>query len=178
MTELPKPTIIVRGENNGEASKIIAIVEEAFPDPRLRTLVQNLRRSSYFKPELSCVAEQGPELLGYVLYFPVMVQGNGKSHKAVHMSPIAVRQIEGRQGIGERLVRHGIQRAHSLGFEIVLVMGPAPYFSYFGFKRASEQGIQANLPVSDENFLVHFMRPELAGQTAGKVLYPPGVLAP
>lgn len=176
MSEPTQYTIIVRGEAGGEASRIKAIVEEAFPDPRLHKLVENLRRSSFFKPELSCVAERGPELLGYVLYFPVMVQGNGKSHKAVHMSPIAVRQVEGRQGVGERLVRHGIQRAHSLGFEIVLVMGPAPYFSYFGFQRASAQGIEANLPVSDENFLVHFMRPELAGQTAGKVLYPPGVL--
>ncbi|MDE2291534.1 MAG: GNAT family N-acetyltransferase, partial [Elusimicrobia bacterium] len=121
--------------------------------------------------------ERGGELLGYAVYFPVMVQGDGRATKAVHMSPIAVRQVPERQGVGERLVRHGMQRAHSLGYEIVLVMGPAPYFNYFGFERASEAGFLAQLPVADEQFLVHLMRPELRGACGGRVLYPPGLFS-
>lgn len=171
------PTIIVRGEGNSDAEAVKAVVEEAFADERLRKFIWNLRKSAYFKPELSCVADRARDILGYVLYFPVIVQGQGQAYKAVHMSPIAVRAVPERQGVGERLVRHGIQRAHSLGYEIVLVMGPAPYFSYFGFQRASALGFEAQLPVADENFLVHLMRPELAGAAKGRVLYPPGIFA-
>lgn len=169
------PTIIVRGEASADRSGIQTVVDEAFADVRLRKIIANLRVSSFFKPELSCVADRARDILGYVLYFPVMVQGNGQAFKAVHMSPIAVRNVPERQGVGERLVRHGMQRAHSLGYEIILVMGPSHYFSYFGFQRASALGFEAQLPVADEHFLVHLMRPELAGQARGKVLYPPGI---
>ncbi|MBI3298209.1 MAG: N-acetyltransferase [Elusimicrobia bacterium] len=175
MPDIPAPIIIVRGEGSGEAARISAAVDEAFPDPRLRSLIGNLRRSPYFRAELSCVAVRGSELVGYVIYFPVMVQAVGQATKAVHMSPIAVRNVPDRQGIGERLVRHGIQRAHSLGFEVVLVMGPANYFGSFGFLRATPLGFKASLPIPDESFLVHMMRPELMGQVHGQVLYPPGV---
>lgn len=177
MPETFAPIIIVRGENPGEAPRILAAVDEAFADQRLRSLIGRLRQSSYFKLELSCVAVRGPELVGYVVYFPVMVQALGKATKAVHMSPIAVRNVAERQGIGERLVRHGIQRAHSLGYEVVLVMGPANYFGSFGFQSASALGFKAALPVPDDHFLVHMMNPELAGQVHGQVLYPPGIFS-
>ena len=170
------PFINVRGEAAGDRPKIESVVDAAFADDRLRQLIRKLRLSSMYKADLSCVADVDREVQGYVLYFPVMIQGNGKAFRAVHMSPIAVMDVPERQGIGERLVRHGIQRAHSLGYEIVLVMGPADYFAYFGFQRASELGIKANLPVPDEAFMVHFISPELAQQAVGVVLYPPGVL--
>ena len=163
-------SIIVRGEVSNERAKIESVVDDAFPDPRVRKLVRNLRASAMFKADLSCVADIDRVPVGYVLYFPVMIQGNGRAVKAVHMSPIAVRNVPERQGVGERLVRHGIQRAHSLGYEIVLVMGPADYFSYFGFQQASACGIKANLPVPDEHFMVHFISSELAA--SGQVLYP------
>ncbi len=169
-------SIIVRGEVANERAKIEAVVDDAFADPRVRKLIRNLRSSSMFKLDLSCVADIDRVPVGYVAYFPVMIQGNGRAVKAVHMSPIAVLNVPERQGVGERLVRHGIQRAHSLGYEIVLVMGPADYFSYFGFQQASPCGIKANLPVPDEHFMVHFIRPELAATSTGVVLYPPGVL--
>ncbi|TPW20573.1 MAG: acetyltransferase [Elusimicrobia bacterium] len=170
-------SIIVRGESSNERAKIEGVVDDAFSDPRVRTLIRNLRKSAMFKLDLSCVADIDRVPVGYVVYFPVMIQGNGRAVKAVHMSPIAVKDVPERQGVGERLVRHGIQRAHSLGYEIVLVMGPADYFSYFGFQQASPFGIKANLPVPDDHFMVHFIRPELAETSTGVVLYPPGVLS-
>lgn len=170
--------IIIRGELGGDRSSIEGLIDEVFADAAVRKLVRDLRSSAMYKPELSCVAELGGEVMGSVLYFPVSIRGAEKTHKAVHMSPIAVREVEGRQGVGERLVRHGIQRAHGLGYEIVLVMGPRRYFAPFHFQPAIPLGIRANLPLPPEDFMVHTIRPELAHNIAGSVAYPPGTVAP
>ncbi|PCI35867.1 MAG: hypothetical protein COB53_10665, partial [Elusimicrobia bacterium] len=125
-------TIIVRGEKSEERNTVDSILDEVFQDPRIPTMFRNLWDSPYFNKDLSVIADRDNHILGYALYFPVMVQGNGIAYKAVHMAPIAVRAVPEKQGVGERLVRHGMQRAHSLGHEIVLVMGPREYFGAFG----------------------------------------------
>ena len=165
--------ILIRQDTKSESQAVLSVITEAFKDPRVGQLICNLRASTYFNPQLSVVATRNDEIVGYALYFPVMVQDVGQATKAVHMAPIAVRNVEERQGIGERLVRHGMQRAHSLGYETVLVLGPVEYFSSFGFEKAETLGFKANLPFLSEYFLVHMMRPELHGVVKGVVLYPP-----
>jgi putative acetyltransferase len=168
--------VIIRAERPEERPEIDAILDEVYPNSPVPEMIRRLWRSHAFNPELSVVADRAEHIMGYALYFPVMVQGDGIAYKAVHMSPIVVRAIPDKQQVGERLVRTGMQRAHSLGNEIVLVMGPTEYFSRLGFRNARRSGFSANLPVSEENFMVHQMNADNFGKIGGTVLYPPGIV--
>lgn len=78
-----------------------------------------------------------------------------------------------RQGVGSALVHEGLRRAEEHGAPLVIVEGDPRYYSRFGFRGASELGLERP----------HEQIPEVAFQALplgrydprlrGKVVYPP-----
>ena len=71
------------------------------------------------------------------------------------LAPMAVSPGRQRQGIGSKLVRHGLQLLKSRGCPFVIVLGHPQYYPRFGFGVASEYKLQCQWKgVPDEAFLV------------------------
>jgi predicted N-acetyltransferase YhbS len=73
--------------------------------------------------------------------------------------------------IGSKLVEHGLERARSLGFRSVIVLGHERYYPRFGFMPASNFDIHAPFDVPDTAFMGLELREDALKLPNGVVLY-------
>ncbi|SFR11047.1 GNAT family N-acetyltransferase [Poseidonocella sedimentorum] len=101
---------------------------EALSSYRLRDDVAPVR-------ELSLLARDGAGILaGAVRFWPVRVGDRA----ALLLGPIAVHPTRQGEGLGALLLRESLGKAADLGWERVMLVGDAPYYSRFGFSRLDE----------------------------------------
>lgn len=120
------------------------MVAEAFarPDARLPAevaLVEALRASAAWLPELSIVAEAAGEVVGYALLTRVRVEPG--SAPALALGPVAVRPDQQRLGYGTDVVQAGVDAAAELGERLVVVLGDPAFYRRFGFQPAKRYGL-------------------------------------
>jgi predicted N-acetyltransferase YhbS len=103
---------------------------------------------------LSLVArdEQGI-LAGAIRFWPVRVGGV----PALLLGPVAVHPTHQGEGLGGVLIRDGLAAAAAAGWERVLLVGDAPYYSRFGFARLD--GVVMPPPTNPERVLGQDLRP-------------------
>lgn len=101
-------------------------------------MIEAIRASDRFVPELSLVAEAEGEIIGHVLLSYVDLAGE----RVLELGPISVVPHLQRQKIGSLLVREGVRRAELRGETLVLALGHPEYYPRFGFVRASTLGIE------------------------------------
>jgi predicted N-acetyltransferase YhbS len=77
----------------------------------------------------------------------------GSAGPALLLGPLAVDCAYQKRGIGARLLRHALAEAKRLSHKAVLLVGDEPYYSRFGFSRASVEGLSLPGPVELERFL-------------------------
>jgi putative acetyltransferase len=136
-------------------------------------LVDALRRSSAFIPELSLVALDDSHVVGHILFTRITVQGDDQAHAALALAPMAVLPSFQRKGIGSALVRRGLKEARSLGHRVVIVVGHPEYYPRFGFVPAKPLGILPPFEVPGEAFLALGLEPGALLGIRGVVKYPP-----
>ena len=136
-------------------------------------LVEALRGSSEFVPELSLVAVEGGRVVGHILFSPLVIETKDGAVPALALAVLAVRPEFQNQGIGSELVREGLERCRSLGHRIMVVVGHPAYYPRFGFSPARARGLEAPFTVPDEAFLVLELVPGALDGVAGTVKYPP-----
>lgn len=82
--------------------------------------------------DLSMVARDVDGILsGAIRFWPVSVAGKA----ALLLGPIAVHPTRQAEGLGGQLMRSSLEIARAAGWERVLLVGDAPYYSRFGFER-------------------------------------------
>lgn len=144
----------------------------AFSDQTEHRLVDRLRRSPYFVPELSLVAEVDGQIVGHILFTKVNIEKEGTPAKALTLAPVSVLPAYQRKGIGGKLIEEGHRIARSLGYDLIVLVGHEDYYPRFGYERASIYGLTLNLEAPDVNFMVHFLNDKASGEVAGKVVLP------
>lgn len=77
------------------------------------------------------VASEGGELVGYVAFSPVTVDGRARGWFG--LGPLAVHPNHQGEGIGSSLVRHGLARLRAAGALGCVVLGEPAYYGRFGF---------------------------------------------
>lgn len=97
-------------------------------------LVDILRRSEYFDPELSLVAENNGRIVGHALFNPYRMRLQGQPIQAVLLAPIAVHPDYQRQGIGKVLMDEGHRRIHEKGYAFSFLYGHDSYYPRFGYQ--------------------------------------------
>jgi putative acetyltransferase len=168
-------SVNVRAERADDHTAIREIHVLAFDgkgEPEAR-LVELLRQTPGFVPELSLVAEQDGRVVGHILFTPLIIQSTSNPAPALALAPLAVHPEYQNQGIGSALVRHGLNACQQLGHKIVIVQGIPAYYPRFGFTSASKKGLQEPFQVPSEAFMALELVPGALDGVSGMVRYPP-----
>ena len=147
--------IKIRQERQKDYQQIRDLVREAFAhaehsDGDEHNLIERIRLSSDYIPELSLVAEFEDIILGHIMFSKIFV---GQT-EAIAMAPLSVRTNWQRKGIGKLLVAAGHRQARKMGYFCSMVLGNPDYYSKFGYEKASSYGIIAPFDVPDEYYMV------------------------
>ena len=136
----------IRPENYSDLESVRAVVEAAFGSPVVAGLVDRIRASSEFIPDLALVAEADGQIHGYVMISGALLEGpDGTNRHIANLSPLAVNPARQRQGIGGELMRAVVARAEELGEPLVVLEGDPDYYSRFGFEHSIRFGIEIHL---------------------------------
>ncbi|WP_112322413.1 GNAT family N-acetyltransferase [Oceanibium sediminis] len=101
-----------------------------------RTALSSYRLRDGVPPlvSLSCVARDSHGVLaGALRFWPVRV--GDTNAPALLLGPIAVHPTRQGEGLGALLMAEGLARGAAAGWERVLLVGDAPYYSRFGFEK-------------------------------------------
>lgn len=165
--------VVIRPEREADHPAIADVVRAAFvrhPD-EVAELVERIRESEHFVPELALVAEDSSGVIAHVMLSWVGVEG-GSRPRILNLSPMSVRPDRQRAGVGTRLIRDALCRAEEAGEPAVFVEGIPGYYPRFGFEQASTLGYVSPDPtIPDEAFMVKRL-PGFSPDLAGRIVYP------
>ena len=120
--------MIVRSEAPDDVAAIRAVEEVAFGQPAEAQLVDDLRAAG--DSVFSLVAVDDGTVVGHALFsrmkapFPAL---------ALALGPVAVLPEYRRTGFGSRLIRQGIARSETAGWQGIFVFGDPAFYRRFGF---------------------------------------------
>lgn len=81
---------------------------------------------------ISLVATDGDEIVGHVAFSPVTI--DGEDHRWFGLGPVSVRpDLQGR-GIGDALIRQGLNELRAQGAAGCVLLGNPGYYRRFGFE--------------------------------------------
>jgi predicted N-acetyltransferase YhbS len=168
----PLYPIKIRPEIAKDFEKITAVNDMAFGQKNEGILVERLRRTDKYTPELSLVAELEGRIVGHILFYPVTIRSARSEFSSLSLGPMAVIPELQRRGIGSQLVTEGLAIAARLGHRSVIVLGHPEYYPRFGFKPASRWNIKTPFDAPDEAFMaLELVKDEFVGKS-GVVEYP------
>jgi putative acetyltransferase len=145
--------IPVRPESLGDAAAIARVHERAFGQPDEARLVEALRESTAYLPELSLVAEVDGEVAGHVMLTRAVVEdGEGGRAFVLVLAPIGVLPERQRAGVGSALMWAALAAADGMGAPLVTVVGEPAFYARFDFVAAYRHGIAPPEPLPGDVF--------------------------
>jgi putative acetyltransferase len=149
----------IRPEIRADERSIDDLHRQAFGGDAESAMVEELRASEGYLPELSLVAIEGGRVVGHLMLTLVtfVPDDETKAPLAVlSLAPVGVLPEVHDQGIGTRLVDVALRRASTRAEPFVVVLGHPTYYPRFGFRKASELGIRCGLgpDIPDEAYLL------------------------
>ncbi|WP_080875760.1 GNAT family N-acetyltransferase [Oceanobacillus timonensis] len=169
--------ITFRQEQPKDYSQTEALIEQAFrnevmTDHQEHFLVDRIRKSNAFIPELSIVAvNQQNNIIGHILFSIISIENKEQATPSLALAPISVHPDYQNKGIGSMLMKEGLEKAKAAGYRSIIVLGHADYYPRFGFKPASLWGIEAPFDVPEEAFMALELEPGVLERTSGIVHY-------
>ena len=169
--------VILRTEQQKDFDQVFKLIEQAFrneefTDHREQFLVERLRNSAAFIPELSIVAMIGSTIIGHILLTEIKIKDTNHTHKSLALAPVSVLPDYQRKGIGGKLITHAHQVARSMGYASVIVLGHQDYYPRFGYLKAEDFRIQLPFDAPSENCMAKELIQNGLKDISGKVEYP------
>ncbi|AFZ31758.1 GCN5-related N-acetyltransferase [Gloeocapsa sp. PCC 7428] len=162
---------MIRCENARDASAIYDVHTQAFERENEAQLVDKIRESDCYIPQLSFVAEVDNTLVGHILFSYIELAGE-ENFRVLGLAPLAVVSKFQRQGIGSALVQVGLETADKMGEALVVVLGHPQFYPRFGFQPSVNYCIASPFPVPEDAFMVKLLT-AYQEKYQGKVIYPP-----
>jgi putative acetyltransferase len=131
--------VIIRSETEADHAAIRTINDEAFGEKVEGDIVDAIRVSDRFVPELSLVAMSEGQAVGHVILSYVDIEPG--SQRVLQVGPLAVLPAHQRRGIGSALMYEAIRLADERGEPLLLIEGSPVFYERFGFSRADRAGI-------------------------------------
>jgi len=152
--------ITLRQETTDDYSKISSAIVAAYENVeysnhREQIMVERLRKSQAFIPELSIVATDKDNLImGHILLTRIHIYKQEACYEALALAPLSIRPEYQNKGIGKRLVLESHRVAKELGFEYIAVLGHAQYYPKFGYTITSNYNIEIPFEISKANSMI------------------------
>ncbi len=173
--------IITRQEARADHEAVSRLIERAFAsvtmsDHREHFLVERLRKTQAFIPELSIVAvaseNRDDEIAGHILLTKIKIADAGVEHASLALAPVSVLPEHQGRGIGGLLINRAHEVARGLGYRTVVLLGHEGYYPRFGYLRADHFGVRLPFEAPAENCMaIELVDDGLAG-VRGVVQYP------
>jgi putative acetyltransferase len=165
--------VIVRAETPDDYAAIRSVVDEAFGDKITGDLVEMIRASDRYVPDLSLIAVSGGQTVGHVMSSYVdLVPGSGHV-RLLQVGPLAVAPSHQRRGVGSALMQETVRLADELGEPLLLIEGNPKYYERFGFRRADEVGIEPPPEARGPQFFMFRPLRAYDPTLSGRAVYPP-----
>ena len=144
----------IRQETPGDYKAVYQLVRDAFAsaeqsDGHEQDLVEALRNSESFVPELSLVAVEDGRIVGHILFTRVRVG----AETVLALAPLSVLPSRQRRGVGLALMEAGHDAARRLGYGYSIVLGHPRYYPKAGYVPAAVYGIRPPFDVPGEAFM-------------------------
>lgn len=141
-------------ETEADWWEVEALYDLCFAPGRTALSSYRLRDGVAKVAELCLVLRDGDGILAAVIrYWPVRVAGQ----PVLLLGPVAVHPTRQGEGLGGLLMHESLAEAARLGWERVLLVGDAPYYRRFGFRKID--GVTMPPPTNPERVLALSLRP-------------------
>ncbi|WP_185114364.1 GNAT family N-acetyltransferase [Chryseobacterium artocarpi] len=170
--------IKIRKEEEKDYQQVFQLTEEAFremehSDHQEHFLVEKLRNSEAFIPELSLVAEdENGNIAGHILFTKLQIVNDSESFESLALAPVSVKPEFQNQGIGGQLIHEGHRIARELGYQSVILIGHEKYYPKFGYEKTSNFGISFPFDIPEENGMAVELVMDGLKNRKGVVKYP------
>lgn len=178
MSEIvPANDLVVREETPDDVGAIRRINQLAFERDVEAGIVDALREAEAIS--LSMVACRtdpstgAEEVVGHVLYSPIIIEGAEESYSALGLGPLAVLPEHQRQGIGTFLVEVSLEILRRGGHPAVILFGHPGYYPRFGFVPAEKWGLHVDFECPPGVFQAIELQPGALAGVAGTVRFRP-----
>lgn len=162
--------MLIRNEELTDLAAIREVNRLAFGREAEGALVDALRTGGAIL--CSLVAEVEGQVVGHVLFSPAVLDGPRRVEVA-GLGPVAVRPEQQRRGIGDALIRAGLDSCRQRGYDLAVVLGHPAYYPRFGFRPAGPLGIRWEHDAPAEAFMVMELRPGALAGHSGIIRYRP-----
>jgi putative acetyltransferase len=165
----------IRSEQPIDIDQIHELHRAAFLGPAEAELVDAVRASPGFVPELSLVAvtEDG-SVLGHVLISQVgfVPDEEDGPHEVLALAPVAVLPAYQGRGIGTALTQAALRPADARDEPLVVVLGSPAFYGPFGFTAARDASVRGPYESSGTAFQVRARGGASGAIPSGVVIYP------
>jgi len=155
-----------RPERPADIPGIRAVHTAAFGTPAEAGLVDALRATDAWVPELSVVAVAEGRVAAHVLLSRIVLATAGGDLPALALGPVGVLPAVQKQGYGSAVIRYALARRDDL---LVIVLGDPAYYRRFGFVAGAAHGITGAWSSFGEAWQV---LPPSTGTPPGEALHP------
>ncbi len=171
--ELPAG-FVIRAESPPDHPSVSSLLTAAFGSPAVARLVEAIRASGEFVPELSLVAETGELVVGHVMISYATIGDDEVQNSIALLSPLAVAPDFQRRGVGSALVKQVTALADERGEPVVVLEGSPAFYGRLGFEYSVPYGIHIALPSWAPREASQVLRlGNYTNRVRGQVVYPP-----
>jgi len=172
-----KMKVNIRQERKEDHQTVHDLVERAFRNEEVsdhteQFLVNNLRKSDAFIPQLSLVATSDDKVIGHILLTKIKIKGKHGNCDALALAPVSVLPEYHKMGIGSNLIHEAHRIAKKMGFKSVILLGHESYYPRFGYKKTSTFGITLPFEAPEEICMALELVPDALHNVSGVVVYP------
>ncbi len=163
--------MLIRQETQKDYKEVYKLIKEAFAsaehsDGKEQDLVEVLRDSEAFVPELSLVAQLDGKIVGHIMLTKAKVASN----TVLVLAPLSVLPSAQKQKIGTALITKAHEIAIKLGYDYSFVLGSENYYPRFGYLPAEKFGIKVPEGIPSQNFMIKKLH-QAANSINGAIVY-------
>ncbi|MBT8420316.1 MAG: N-acetyltransferase [Gammaproteobacteria bacterium] len=161
--------MIIRTALASDIDDVLSVERAAFGSDAEANLVHDLLGDASAKPAVSLLAFEEDRAIGHILFTKAYLE----PLSIYILAPLAVVPDRQKQGVGGKLIKHGLRILSESGVELVFVLGHPGYYPRHGFKPVGVLGFDAPYPIPEKDadaWMIQALRQGIVGTFRGKVM--------